>query len=150
MTATLYFEDLAPEQRYSYGSTTVSAEAIKIFARKYDPQPFHLDEAAARDSIFKELAASGWHTAALTVKLLTRDAQRRIASLGSPGFDNLRWLKPVRAGDTLSVRTTCLEAIPSKTHPGRGTVRLYVETLNRADEVVMSMEFIVLVARRPD
>ncbi len=109
MTKMLYFEDLAEGSEYRFGDAGVDTASIKAFAKRYDPQPFHLDEAAARDSVFQGLAASGWHTVSLAIQALHADPEQRIASQDSPGFDNLRWLKPVRPGDKLSVKAACLD-----------------------------------------
>lgn len=149
MTRMRYWDDWQVGDRLECGTVQVSAEAIKRFAARYDPQPFHLDDGAAQATIFKGLAASGWHTAALTMQLIVRHAPERIASLGSPGFDDLRWLKPVRPGDTLRARLQCLERSPSIAHPERGTVRFRVETLNQAGEVVMRLTLAVVLARCP-
>lgn len=144
----LYLEDLQHGAVQEFGTAQVTTAAIKQFAREYDPQPFHLDETAALDSALNGLAASGWHTAALTMGMIIRDAPQPIASLGSPGFDDLRWHRPVRPGDRLRVRLTCLDTRPSDTHPERGRARLRVETLNQESQVVMEFTSIALMARR--
>jgi acyl dehydratase len=150
MTEIIYLEDLKPGESHEYGTVEVTADTIKDFARRYDPQPFHLKEEAAENSIFKGLAASGWHTAAMTMQLLTRYSGHNMAGLGSPGFDDLRWRRPVRPGDRLRVRTTCLDIKPSHTHPERGTARFAIETVNQDDDVVMQFTSLVLVARKPE
>lgn len=149
--AAVYFEDIALERPVEYGSIPVSAEAIKAFARDYDPQPFHLDEDAARRTHFAGLAASGWHTCAMMMRLLVDNCFSRVAGLGSPGFDDLRWLRPVRPGDELHVRARCTDKAPSRSRADRGRVRMFVEVLNQRDEVVMSVALMAIIARRhPD
>lgn len=144
-----YLEDLKPGEVQTFGSATLTVEAIKAFAAKFDPQPFHLDETAAKASLFQGLAASGWHTAALTMQMLVCDMPGKLALLASPGFDELRWLKPVRPGDQLHVRCTCLDVSPSRSHPERGHARFKIETFNQADECVMHYISLTLIARRP-
>lgn len=145
---TVYFEDVTLEESAEYGPVTVSADSIKAFAREYDPQPFHLDEQAARQTHFRGLAASGWHTCAVTMRLLVDNYFAPMASLGSPGFDDLRWTQPVRPGDELRVRVTCVEKAHSRSHSNRGLARLFVEVLNQRNESVMSLKLMVLIARR--
>ncbi|TAM10758.1 MAG: MaoC family dehydratase [Nevskiaceae bacterium] len=146
MSGARYWEDWQVGDTLECGSVPVTAEAIKRFAAQYDPQPFHLDEAAAQKSLFKGLAASGWHTAAMTMRLIV---QQPMASLGSPGFDDLRWLKPVRPGDTLHARLTCLDKRPSAAHSERGMAHFLVETLNSAGDIVMRLTLAAILARRP-
>jgi len=145
----IHFEDLRPDVEMWFGPLTVSAEDIVRFARQYDPQPFHLSDEGARDTIFGSLAASGWHTAALTMKMMIGDPNQRVASLGSPGFDDLRWRRPVYPGDTLRVRLRCIDTKPSQSRPSMGIARFQVETLNQNDDVVMSFISIAMIARRP-
>lgn len=151
MTAadTVYFEDFAVDSVCEHGSVTVTEEAVKTFAAEFDPQPFHLDEAAAQRTHFGGLAASGWHTCAMMMRLLVDNCFRQVASLGSPGFDDLRWLHPVRPGDVLRVRATCVEKAPSRSRRDRGLVRLLLEVFNQGDVCVMSLKLMALVARRP-
>lgn len=144
-----YLEDLIPGEVREFGAASLSIEAIKAFAAKYDPQPFHLDESAAKASVFEGLAASGWHTAALTAQMIVRDMPRPLALLALPGFDELRWLQPVRPGDRLRVRCTVLDTLPSQTHPERGQARFRIETLNQNGDVVMRYISLALVAQRP-
>lgn len=144
----IYFEDLTLDQPAEYGPITVSAEAIRAFARDYDPQSFHLDDQAARQTHFGGLVASGWHTCALMMRVLVDNYFAPMASLGSPGFDDLRWMLPVRPGDTLRVRSTCVEKAPSHSRSDRGLARLFVEVVNEHDERVMSLTLMVLIARR--
>jgi acyl dehydratase len=134
----LYFEDFAPGQMYELGSRTVSEEEILAFARQWDPQPFHVDPEAAKDSVFGGLIASGWHTGSIWMRGYV-DTMLGPASQGSPGIEELRWLAPVRPGDRLSSRLTVLEATPSEGNPARGTVRIRGEVENQDGVVVMSM-----------
>jgi acyl dehydratase len=119
---------------------TVTREAIIEFARQWDPQPFHLDDAAAEASLFGRLAASGWHTCAMTMRMLCDAYLLRSASLGSPGVENLRWLQPVYAGDTLSGTLTVLEARASESRPHMGLVRSRWTTVNQHGQPVLTME----------
>ena len=144
----LYFEDFEPGMVFDLGERTLSEEEILTFAREYDPQPFHTDERAATDSAFGGLIASGWHTAAVFMRLYVDAVLSRSASMGSPGIEELRWLKPVRPGDTLSARLTVLDSTPSSRNPGRGTVRLDTEVRNQRSETVMTMKARGLFARR--
>ncbi len=144
-----YFEDFAPGQVLELGSRTISRESMLAFAREFDPQPFHVDEEAARRSIYGGLLASGWHTCSLWMRILCDGLLTDTASLGSPGIDELRWLKPVRPGDTLSVRMTILEAIPSRSKPDRGLLRSLTEMRNQHGEVVLTARGLSLLGRRP-
>jgi acyl dehydratase len=144
-----YFEDFAVGQTFEAGRVTVGEAEIIAFARQYDPQPFHIDPDAARASIYDGLIASGWHTAALSMRLLVDAIFADTAGMGSPGVDELRWLRPVRPGDTLGVRLTILEARGSSTKPDRGIIRFRVETQNQAGELVMRMTGAGFIARRP-
>jgi acyl dehydratase len=133
-----YFEDYVPGATYEFGSIVVTEEEIIEFAKRYDPQTFHVDPIAARKTGFGSLIASGWHTAALAMRLLVDNYISHVASLGSPGADELRWPKPVRPGDELYIRVKVLEARRSKSKPDRGVVRSFVEVLNQNQEVVMT------------
>ena len=144
-----YFEDFAPGQVIELGSRTITKDGIVAFAREFDPQPFHTDEAAAARSIFGGLLASGWHTGSLAMRILYDGLLKDTVSLGSPGIDELRWLKPVRPGDTLSLRMTILETIPSRTKPDRGLVRSLMEMRNQHGEVVLTIRGLSLLGRRP-
>lgn len=136
---TLFFEDFEVGNTSQAGSRTVTREEILEFARKYDPQPFHVDEEAARRSPFGGLIASGWHTAALCHSILVEEFLRDDSgSLGSPGVDELRWLKPVRPGDTLTVGIEVLEVKPSRSKPG-GLVKLRYLMRNQNGDDVMTM-----------
>lgn len=143
-----YFEDYQPGAVHEFGSITIREIEIIEFARRFDPQPFHIDPEAAEQSVFGGLIASGWHTASLTMRLLVENYVSRVASLGSPGVDEVRWLKPVRPGDTLSARVTVLESKISRSKPDRGTIRSFVETLNQHREVVMTWRGIGMFRRR--
>jgi acyl dehydratase len=144
-----YFEDFAPGQVIELGRYTISKDEIVAFARQFDPQPFHLDEEAAKKTIYGGLLASGWHSAAITMRLLYDGLVKDTISLGSPGVDELRWVKPVRPGDTLSARLTVLECIPSRSKPDRGVVRSAIEMRNQHDEVVVTSKGLSLFGRRP-
>jgi acyl dehydratase len=131
-----YFEDYTTGHVVTFGARTVTAEEIIAFAREYDPQSFHLSEEGGRATPYGGLIASGWQTASLTMRMLADHAVSR-HGLGSPGLDELRWFKPVRPGDTLSVRVTVLETRRSASKPDRGIVTQRTEALNQAGEVVM-------------
>jgi acyl dehydratase len=146
---TRYFEDFAADQAFEAGSVTVTEDEIISFARQYDPQPMHVDPVAARETIYGGLIASGWHTAALSMRLLVDGVFGATAGMGSPGVDELRWLRPVRPGDTLSVRLTILEARASGSRPDRGIIRFRVEAHNQHDDLVMQMTGAGFIARRP-
>jgi acyl dehydratase len=135
-----YFEDYVPGTVHEFGCMTVEEEEIISFAKRFDPQPFHTDPEAARDSVYGGLIASGWHTASLVMRIMVDHYISRVASLGSPGVDELRWLKPVRPGDTLSVRITVLDAVRSQSKPDRGTVYTFAQVLNQRSETVMTMK----------
>jgi acyl dehydratase len=143
-----YWEDLTPGSVRDLGTVSVSAEEIKTFARQFDPQPFHLDEAAAQRSIFGNLCASGWHTCALAMKLTVENFLHESASMGSPGLESLRWLKPVYAGDTLRLQQTVVESRPLLTRPDTGLVRSRWEMFNQNGEKVMQMEGYGMFGRR--
>lgn len=145
----IYFEDVQPGQEQILGSLTVDADAVVAFAKKYDPQPFHLSDEGAQGTLFGSLAASGWHTAAMTQSLIIGSQPEPLASLGSPGLDDLHWQKPVYPGDELRARTRIIDKRASDSRPDMGTMRLQVETLNQNDDVVMYFTLIVMVARRP-
>jgi acyl dehydratase len=144
----LYFEDFAPGQTFEFGPRTIDAEEIVAFGRAFDPQPFHVDPAAAADGPFGGLVASGWHTAALFMRMYVDAVLNDTASMGSPGVEELRWLVPVRPGDELRGRAVVLELTPSATRGDRGTVRARFELLNQRDEVVTRMLARGLFARR--
>ena len=133
---------------HEFGSIAVEEAEMINFARRFDPQPFHIDPEAAKQSIFGGLIASGWHTASLMMRLFVDHYLSHVASLGSPGVDELRWLRPVLPGDKLSMRVTVLEASLSRSKPDRGIVRSYIEVLNQSSEVVMTMKAVNLLRCR--
>ena len=143
-----YFEDYVEGDVYRFGSITVAADEIVAFARRFDPQSFHTDPEAAKQSPFGGIIASGWHTASLMMRLFVDHYLTHVASLASPGVDELRWLKPVRPGDTLSIRVTVLKAAPSKSKPDRGVVTSGIEVLNQANETVMTLTAVNFIALR--
>ena len=143
-----YLEDLRPGEAFDLGEETIREEEILQFARRFDAQPFHVDREAARQSIYGGLIASGWHTASFFMGMLVRRLLLDLASLGSPGIDELRWLKPVRPGDTLRGRLTILTARPSERHPDRGVVMLQGELFNQSGDRVLSIRWPALIARR--
>lgn len=143
-----YFEDYVPGSVHDLGTVVVSEAEIVEFARRYDPQDFHTDPERARQSIYGGLIASGWHTAALMMRLLVDEFLSPVASLGSPGIDELRWLQPVRPGDRLAVRVRILEARRSQSKPDRGIVRSVIELHNQDGTLVMTMKAINLFLAR--
>ena len=145
----LYLEDLQVGQRYGSGTVTVTPEGIKAFAGEFDPQPFHLDEEAAKASLFGGLAASGWHTAALTMKLLVGGEFLPHGGLIGAAVDEFRWPRPVRPGDVLRVDSEILEILPSRSRPDRGMVKARIVTSNQAGEPVQTMVVTMVVPRRP-
>ncbi|GGY19211.1 MaoC family dehydratase [Paludibacterium paludis] len=145
----LYFEDFTPGRRFDTPSCTVTAEEIIEFATKHDPQPFHTDPVAAKRSLFDGLAASGWHTSALTMGLLSRSELAGTAN-GMIGMqvDKMRWPRPTRPGDTLTASAVVIDRKPSTSQPGFGVVRLAWETRNQNGEIAVRMETTMWVARR--
>ena len=145
-----YLEDLEIGVSHSFGSYRVTREEVLEFAGKYDPQPFHLSDEAAAQTHFGRLAASGWHTCAMTMALIARKVvQEEQAGLGSPGVDELRWLKPVYPGDTLSVSSRIVEVRPSRSKPEIGSFRSATTVSNQHGEPVLTFTSIVLMRRRP-
>ena len=134
-----HFEDFVPGQVSDFGPISIDEAEVIAFARRYDPQPVHIDRDAATAGPFGGLIASGWHTASLVMRVLVEHYLARGAALASPGVDELRWLQPVRPGDVLRVRVTVLEARRSQSKPDRGLVRTRIEALNQDEAVVMSM-----------
>jgi acyl dehydratase len=143
-----YWEDLEPGSVRDLGSVQVTATEIKDFAEQFDPQPFHVDEVAGRRSIFGNLCASGWHTCALAMKLTVENFLNESSSMGSPGLENLRWLKPVYPGDTLRLQHSILESRPLRTRADTGLVRSVWEMFNQNDEKVLQMEGYGMFRRR--
>jgi acyl dehydratase len=135
-----YFEDYIPGSVHEFGPITVEKEEIIAFAKRYDPQTFHTDPEAATKSIYGGLIASGWLTGSLTMRLAVDHYLSHVASLGSPGLWEMRWLGPVRPGDELRIRVTVLETRRSNSKPDRGILRSFIETLNQKDEIVLTME----------
>ena len=144
-----YLEDFEPGAVYAAGSVRLAEAEIVEFAARYDPQAFHVDPEAARASIYGGLIASGWHTVAATMRLLVDHVFGESAGIGSPGVDELRWLLPVRPGDTLSPRVIVLETRPSRSKPDRGVLRFRVEVENQDGELAMSMVGAAFIGRRP-
>jgi acyl dehydratase len=145
-----YLEDLVPGTVSRFGNKLVTREEVIDFAARYDPQPFHLDDAAAAKTYFGRLSASGWHTCAMLMRMMVDNMARDgHAGLGSPGLDELRWLKPVYPGDTLRVESVLDEVRPSRSKPDMGSVHSTVTVFNQHDEPVMRMKSIGLVRRRP-
>ncbi|MBS2032103.1 MAG: MaoC family dehydratase [Deltaproteobacteria bacterium] len=149
MADKLYFEDFPVGRSFDVGGATVSEAEILAFARQFDPQPFHIDAEAAKKSMFGGIIASGWHTASIAMRLQVDGILNKSHSMGSPGIDQLRWLKPVRPGDTLRCRIEVMEARPSQSKPDRGSVKCRYELSNQRGEVVMTMEGWGMFARRP-
>ena len=144
-----YLEDYAVGQVYGSPSLRIDVDRIRSFATEFDPQPFHLDGDAARDSIFRGLAASGWHTAAATMRLLVEGDLKPAAGLIGLGFEDFRWPKPVRPGDELRVESEVLEVRPSKSRPDQGLIKVRSTTLNQNGEAVQIAVGSLLVPRRP-
>ena len=147
MSDRLFLEDLTVGQRFTSAPQTVSAEEITEFAARYDPQPFHLDDAAAAGTLFAGLAASGWHTAALTMRMIIDSLPVAGGIIGSGG--ELTWPRPTRPGDTLHVETEILEITPSRSRPDRGTAIVRCTTLNQHNEPVQTFTPKIVVPRRP-
>jgi acyl dehydratase len=144
-----YFEDVEIGETTRFGRYEVTREEILEYARQFDPQPFHLDEEAARASMFGGLVASGWHTGAMFIRMVCDGMVPTAATSGSMGFDDLKWLKPVRPGDVLSVESVVREKIESRSRPDRGTVKIESRISNQRGEVVMSLVSLVIYLRRP-
>ena len=143
-----YYEDIEIGETEAFGEYHVTKDEILAFAEQYDPQPFHTDEAAAEDSAFGQLVASGWHTASICMRLLVDGPMQDRAGMGARGVDELRWHQPVTPGDTLSVRTEVLEKCVSESDPTRGYVDTKLEGINQNGEVVISWIGLEMVARR--
>lgn len=144
-----WFEDFVPGAVHEFGEVRVSEAEIVDFARRFDPQPIHIDPQAAAEGVFGGLIASGWHTAGLMMRMLVDGFLPGHASLGSPGIDELRWTRPVRPGDILHLRVSVLEATRSRSKPDRGVVRTLIEVLNQHGEIVMSLRPMNLLRCRP-
>ena len=148
MSYKYYWEDFYPGQVRETGGVSLSEEEIIEFAKKYDPQPFHTDKEKASHSVFGGLIASGWQTAGVCMRLLCDSYLLDAASMGSPGVDELRWVKPVRPGDTLHLKTTVLETRASSSRPDMGTVRSRSEIYNQHGELVMHMSGVGMFRKR--
>lgn len=149
MHKTLHLDDLTPGQVYESDNKLVDEAEVIAFARAYDPQPFHVDDAAARDSIFRGLAASGWHTAAMSMRLFHDGPFRPAGGIIGNAADSLAWPRPVRPGDVLRVRTEVLEVRPSTTRPTHGWAKIRNTTLNQRDQTVQELVMNLIVQRRP-
>jgi len=145
-----YYEDIEVGETREFGEYHVTKEEVLEFAEQYDPQPFHTDEDAAEDSAFGELVASGWHTAAMCMRMLVDGPIQDRASMGARGVDELRWKRPVKPGDTLSVRTEIVDKRVSESDPTRGYVDSKLEGINQDGDVVISWIGLGMIARRPD
>ncbi len=144
-----YFEDFAVGQTFGSGRRRIEAERIKSFAAEFDPQPFHLDDEAARATMFRGLAASGWHTAALSMRLLVESELRPAGGIIGGRIDELHWPRPVRPGDELRVESEVLEVRPSNSRPDQGLIKVRTTTLNQNGEPVQIFIGNLFVPRRP-
>jgi acyl dehydratase len=144
-----FFEDYEAGRFYEFGTITVSEAEIIEFARRFDPQYFHLNPEKAAASGFGGIVASGWHTVSLAMRLFVDHYLTHVASLASPGAELIQWLNPLRPGDRLRIRVTILDARPSRSKPDRGIVRASVEAMNQRDELVLSMTIVSFIGRRP-
>lgn len=144
-----YFEDYIVGSSYEYGTAAVDEREVLAFAKQFDPQPMHVDPVVAAQGPFGGLIASGWHTSGLMMRLFVDHYLSSVASLGSPGVDELKWLKPVRPGDTLRIRVTVTDARRSRSKPDRGIVRTLIEVLNQRGETVSTINAMNLLRCRP-
>jgi acyl dehydratase len=144
-----YLEDFAVGQVFNSARTRVDKEQIVAYAKQFDPQPFHLDDEAARKTPFQGLAASGWHTAGMTMRMMLDGEFKPVGGILGVGFDELSWPRPVRPGDELHAKSEILEVRPSKSRPDRGMLRVRTTTYNQKDEPVMAFTGNLLVPRRP-
>ena len=144
-----YLEDFSVGQTFRSGSVKVETEQIKSFASQFDPQPFHLDERAAAATFFGGLVASGWHTAALTMRMIVDSDLRIAGGLIGAGAEELKWPRPVRPGDTLYIVSEVIEVRPSKSRPDQGIIKMRTQTMNQEDQPVMIFVANMLVPRRP-
>jgi len=149
MSSKMYFEDYVVGSELPLGSYHVTEEEILAFARQYDPQPFHIDKAAAESSIYGGLISSGWMTCGIIMRLLVQSMGDRSTSMGSPGVDEIRWIKPVYAGDTLTATIQILEARPSSSKPDRGVVKTQWVAKNQKGETVCTVKGMGMYKRRP-
>lgn len=146
---TLYFDDLVVGEKITVGTHTVTEEELITFSKQFDPQPFHLDKEAAEKSIFGGIIGSGWHTCAIMMRLMVDGLLSRTSSMGSPGIDEIRWLTPVRGGDTLTVSATVLESRPSKSKPDRGIAIIFWEAKNQHGDVVATIKGLAMFGCKP-
>jgi acyl dehydratase len=144
-----YWEDYVAGAVYDYGVITLDRDELIAFARKYDPQVFHVDEAAAQGGPFGGLIASGWQTGAMAMRLYADHFLTKVASLASPGLEELRWVRPFRPGETLSIRVEILETRRSQTKPDRGLIKVLVEGFNQDRELVISFRAVNIIGVRP-
>jgi acyl dehydratase len=144
-----YLEDFAIGQIFGSGRLRIEAERIKTFAVEFDPQPYHLDEEGARNTIFQGLAASGWHTAAATMRLLVESEIKPAGGIVGAGFDEFRWPRPVRPGDELRLESEVLDVRPSKSRPEQGWIKVRTTTLNQNGDAVQILVANLVVPRRP-
>lgn len=144
-----YFEDFAVGDVYDLGTTSVTQDEIIAYAKQFDPQPFHTDPERAKDSAFGTLVASGSHTMALFLRLMVDNLLNDSISLGSPGLDEVRWLRPVHPDESLRASFTVLEVNSSKSRPGMGIVRSHCQLINASGEAVLSFKGIQFLGRRP-
>lgn len=144
-----YLDDFTVGQTFRSGRLQIDEEQIMRFASEFDPQPFHLDDKAARDTMFRGLAASGWHTAALTMRLLVEGELKPAGGIVGAGIDELRWPRPVRPGDELRVESEVLEVRPSKSRPEQGMIKVRSTTLNESGEAVQIFVGNLVVPRKP-
>ena len=144
-----YLEDFSVGQTFRSGSVTIDVDQIKAFASQYDPQPFHLDEKAAAATFFGGLVASGWHTAALTMRMIVDSDLRIAGGLIGAGAEELKWPRPVRPGDTLHILSEVIEVRPSKSRPDQGIIKMRTQTMNQDDQPVMIFVANMIVPRRP-
>jgi acyl dehydratase len=145
----LYLEDFAVGQKFASGRLKVDEQRIKSFAAEFDPQPFHLDDDAARSTMFRGLAASGWHTAAMTMRLLVESELKPAGGIVGAGFDEFRWPRPVRPGDELRLEIEVMEVRPSKSRPDQGLIKVKTTTVNQNGEPVQVSVGNLVVPRRP-
>jgi acyl dehydratase len=148
MNHRLYFEDFEPGERVEMGAHLFTEQEILRFAREFDPQPFHIDPQAAQESIYQGIIASGWHTCSVIMRLMCDNYLLQSEGMGSPGVEEIRWLKPVRPGDIVRGVRTTLSARPSASKPDRGLVEMRWEGINQREELVVSMRCVGLFKRK--
>jgi len=149
LAAKWYFEDFEVGKVIELGSRSVTEEELIEFSRQFDPQFFHVDKAAAEHSIYGGIIASGWHTCSLIMRAIVDAYMGETAGMGSPGLDEVRWIKPVRGGDTLTMTATVLEARPSNSKPDRGVVNTIWQAMNQNGELVATIKGMAMILRRP-